>query len=62
MMVTPIVFVGWVRVPPRGRWREVCRGSTQAECWRQCLIVEVVGSQVDRIVLPDGEHPNKRKR
>jgi hypothetical protein len=46
---------------PRGRWKRVCDGVDEEECWKQLLDHRAMGAaQVEKLVLPDGRTPGKK--
>lgn len=55
----PKGFAGWIRAPGF-TWQRVVEGATRVTCWDALLDYPVHGKSVERLVLPAGQHPDRR--
>ena len=55
------VYVGWVKEPGKP-WRRVCRAKGWDACWDMLLRVEPAAASCEKLILPDGEYPDRRRR
>mgnify|MGYP000125388454 CR=1 FL=1 len=61
---------GWLRVLVEGKapktedagWLRVCEGESWSECWDRLLRVKAKGTAIERVALPVGRHPERRRR
>lgn len=61
-MTTTTPWTGWIRSVPGGKWQPVCHALT----WQGCmdLLIRHRGEteSVEKVVLPSGKHPDRRRK
>ncbi len=54
-------FAGWYRARHSAHWQQVCRGDSEAECWRLLALRAPADQHRELIVTPLGTNPNERR-